>query len=371
MRISTGESGVLRAIREAERADPSPGPFRIHRLPSWVPIGWAELPSTRRLRELVDWEIDTLQPGFGLMHGVAYVFTDESDTGRSDYRRLFRPTFLAADPPMAAALGVEPGRRVLYLSQGGVRPLGRPLLHHPGLPRQLDPGQSQLRRVSRRDRSDLPRHVRDGRPGTDPGSPGMAPDQGRAGPPEPEGIPRAWVVHHARVVHDGRLIHSDDNPEPAPHDALIARIRSGDPSADDLRTTAYIETDDPAELRLHLAAGGAAARPTPTESVTVRYDTPTRVVIEARLGRPGIVVLADAYDSGWRLTIDGRPATVHRANLLMRAAAVPAGPHTLVYTYKPALVGIGACDLPGRPGGHRRPDLLGSPPGSFARRGAD
>ncbi len=77
-----------------------------------------EKSSTNRLRELVDWEIDTLQPGFGLIHGLGYVFADESDTGRSDYRRLFRPAFLAADPQTAAALGVEPGRRVLYYPRG-------------------------------------------------------------------------------------------------------------------------------------------------------------------------------------------------------------------------------------------------------------
>ena len=52
---------VVQAIRAAERANPSPGSFRIHRLASWVPVGWSEAGSTQRLRDLVDWEIDTLQ----------------------------------------------------------------------------------------------------------------------------------------------------------------------------------------------------------------------------------------------------------------------------------------------------------------------
>ena len=79
----------------------------------------------------------------------------------------------------------------------------------------------------------------------------------------------------------------------------------------------------------------------PTETVSVRYDGPTRVVLEARLQRPGIIVLADVFDPGWRLDIDGRPAPVLRANLLMRGAAVTAGTHTLVYTYEPASVRLG------------------------------
>ncbi len=112
------EPEALRAIREAERNDPSPGPFRIHRMPSWVPVGWADSRSTRRLRELVDWEIDTLQPSFGWLHGLRYVFVDESEIARDDTRRLFRPASRALDAGLAAALEIEPDRRVLYHARG-------------------------------------------------------------------------------------------------------------------------------------------------------------------------------------------------------------------------------------------------------------
>src|SRR5262249_32274160 len=105
---------VLVAIRAAERDDPSPGPFRIQRLPSWVPIGWADSPSKDRLRELVDWEIDTLQPAFGWLHGIDYVFVDESETASLDQRRLFRPVSEVPDPGLASALGIEPGRPVVF-----------------------------------------------------------------------------------------------------------------------------------------------------------------------------------------------------------------------------------------------------------------
>jgi uncharacterized membrane protein YfhO len=74
----------------------------------------------------------------------------------------------------------------------------------------------------------------------------------------------------------------------------------------------------------------------------VSYGGSTRVVLEAQLQQPGIVILADVFDSGWQLTVDGRPAPILRANLLMRAAAITAGAHRLVFTYSPALVPIGA-----------------------------
>jgi uncharacterized membrane protein YfhO len=105
-----------------------------------------------------------------------------------------------------------------------------------------------------------------------------------------------------------------------------------------------VETEDPAGLAPYLQ-GEDPGPPDPSgpaaEVVTVRPESPTRTVIEARLRRSGLVVLADRFASGWRLTIDGQPAPILRANLLMRAAAVTAGAHTLIYTYRPDSVRIG------------------------------
>ena len=108
------EPAIIRAIRDAERQHPTPGPFRIQRMPSWVPVGWSESASPDRLRELVDWEIDTLQPNFGWLHGSEYVFVDESETGRVLQRRLFEPEYRGVGPGLSAELGIEPGRRILY-----------------------------------------------------------------------------------------------------------------------------------------------------------------------------------------------------------------------------------------------------------------
>jgi uncharacterized membrane protein YfhO len=41
------------------------------------------------------------------------------------------------------------------------------------------------------------------------------------------------------------------------------------------------------------------------------------------------------------LTINGQIASFYRANRLMRGAAVPAGVHTLVYTYEPTSFRVG------------------------------
>ena len=78
------------------------------------------------------------------------------------------------------------------------------------------------------------------------------------------------------------------------------------------------------------------------ESVAVVRHEPQRVELSATLERPGLVILADTYYPGWRLTIDGKPAPIFRANRMMRGATVPAGKHTLVYTYEPGSFRIGA-----------------------------
>ena len=106
----------------------------------------------------------------------------------------------------------------------------------------------------------------------------------------------------------------------------------------DLRQTALIETNDKEGLKGYLSSTTVG----PSESVTVVKHEPQRVELRASLNRPGLVILADTYYPGWRLTIDGKPAPIFRANRMMRGAPTPAGEHTLVYTYEPGLFRIGA-----------------------------
>jgi hypothetical protein len=310
------EPEVARAIRAAERDDPTPGPFRIHRPPSaWVPSGWFETASPQRLQEIIDWGIDTLQPDFGLIHGFSYVLTDDNQTGRDDYRSLFRPMIRAVDPRMAVEFGIEPGSPILYhprqwFDLWGVRYFI--VAANPG-----DWKDAQRSYAAFRARTDL-----------------IYPDLARMAGPEHlrereewiktkdvqvrrnrTAFPRAWVVHDARLI--PRM--AGGQATSRARDLMVARLgfpddlSPPDPSraAIDLQTMAYIEADDPAALAAYMPGIAADA----SERVTVRYDQPTWVALEARLRQPGLIVLADIFDAGWRLTIDGQPAPVWRANL--------------------------------------------------------
>ena len=146
-------------------------------------------------------------------------------------------------------------------------------------------------------------------------------------------FPRAWIVHQARVLpamsgtaRDGRagpmqeIIYGDD---PIWHDPTM--------HAFDPLELAWIEADEADAFRPYMP--GFPSRS--TEKVEVGYPHGARVEMTARLDYPGIVVLSDVYYPGWKLTIDGKPAPVHRVNRMMRGAAVEAGVHKLVYTYEP------------------------------------
>ena len=75
------------------------------------------------------------------------------------------------------------------------------------------------------------------------------------------------------------------------------------------------------------------------------------------MAAPAILVVSDAYSSDWDVTVDGQPATLYRANYSFRGVWLPAGDHTIEFTYRPrafliggaisvlALLGLGVAGL--------------------------
>jgi hypothetical protein len=67
----------------------------------------------------------------------------------------------------------------------------------------------------------------------------------------------------------------------------------------------------------------------------VKY-TPQRVEIAAESERGGTLVLTDLDYPGWRVEVDGRPAVGVVVDGMLRGVAVPAGAHTVTWSYRPA-----------------------------------
>jgi hypothetical protein len=127
-------------------------------------------------------------------------------------------------------------------------------------------------------------------------------------------------------------------PATLPRAYAVGGARAADGEAALRALTA--ETFDP--RREIVLSGDASAAPTdPPGSVRVIEIGPDRARLEADLDRPGFIVLLEAYDPGWRATIDGRAAALLRANTIFRAVPAPAGHHIVECVYRPRAVMIG------------------------------
>jgi len=125
----------------------------------------------------------------------------------------------------------------------------------------------------------------------------------------PGALPRAYAVGRARAVEGPAAIQALVEPAFEPASEVIL---SGAGAA---------------------AAAAAAAGGTGTVRIAELFGD--RVRLEADVDAPGVVVLVDAWDPGWRAWIDGRPTEVLRANAAFRAVAVPAGRHVVEMRYRP------------------------------------
>jgi hypothetical protein len=128
----------------------------------------------------------------------------------------------------------------------------------------------------------------------------------------PDPLPRAYVVDGARVV----------------------------PAAGAVRTLADPAFDPRREVVVE-EGRSATAGPAFRATAVIRSRRADRVVIETTAGGAGHLVLTDAYDPGWRATVDGQPAPVLRANAAFRAVPIGAGPHVVELVYRPRSATIG------------------------------
>jgi hypothetical protein len=91
-----------------------------------------------------------------------------------------------------------------------------------------------------------------------------------------------------------------------------------------------------AEREVLVTSGPELSGPGPQEGrARITAEEPTRVVIATEAAGPAYLVLADTWYPGWRATVDGAPAPIHRANLCQRGVYLPAGKHAVVFRYLP------------------------------------
>ncbi len=333
---------IARLLREAERAQPAPGPFRVHRMPIWEPPAWGNTRSIDRNNEIVKWERDTLQPKYGINLGIEYAHT-LGVAELYDYEWYYGG-FLRKirSEEMARSLGVELGKEVVYFPRRTFNMWNTRYFILPMFPNGWRDEYRGFATFLQESERIFPEPEKFRRPEAKQAAQEWIENHDFQIRRNLEEHPRAWVVHNARTLAPltglapeerktamQEIVYSDDRFW---HDPTL--------QAYDPLQLAWVEQDQFPELAPYLPDQQRGSRRR-SETVKVSYPSPQRAEIEATLERPGLVVLADVFYPGWTLTIDGTPAPIYQVNRLMRGAAVQAGNHRLVYTYFPGSFRVG------------------------------
>lgn len=123
-------------------------------------------------------------------------------------------------------------------------------------------------------------------------------------------VPRASIVPTARVVPDGSQ-----------------QVKALFAEGWDARSVALLDRA--------LSPSGSPGRPVAPFARFVE-DRSNRSLLEAGAGETGgYLLLLDSYADDWRVTVDGRPATLARANGLFRAVRLAPGRHQVEFAYRP------------------------------------
>jgi hypothetical protein len=107
-----------------------------------------------------------------------------------------------------------------------------------------------------------------------------------------------------------------------------AILRHLDSPGFDARAVAYVET--PVDLP-PLIEGSAA----------IRQENPVQVVVDAEMTTPGLLVLADNWNAGWKAYVDGVAKPILQTNYAIRGVILPAGRQTVEFRYEPRGVAVG------------------------------
>jgi hypothetical protein len=124
----------------------------------------------------------------------------------------------------------------------------------------------------------------------------------------------AWIVHDVRPVTRGEA---------------LTLLTSG---IVDPYQTALVEGGPPVTAMPEEPAA---------ESARVTAYEPDRVTIAAQAAAPGLLVVSEVYESGWRAYVDGDEVEILPTHHALRGVPIPSGEHTVEMQYDPLSLRLG------------------------------
>lgn len=133
---------------------------------------------------------------------------------------------------------------------------------------------------------------------------------------------------------DGRIYH---NPDALPRVFLVGRQQTVASEDEALRTVTAPGFDGRSVAVTEKAVAGIPqSGDGRTGSASLVSYGAEDVVAKATATRRSLLVLTDVHFPGWKATVDGEEVPIERVDYLLRGVVVPAGTHTVEFTYEPA-----------------------------------
>ncbi|MDR2733629.1 MAG: glycosyltransferase family 39 protein [Spirochaetota bacterium] len=124
-------------------------------------------------------------------------------------------------------------------------------------------------------------------------------------------LPRVWLAHDYRAAQDY-----------AESKTLFAAS-----SLEDNRVTPIIETPEAPGFAKNEALPGSGA------DIEITHNGHTRLELSVDSAQPGLLMLLDAWHTGWKVRVNDAPGVIRPANLLFRAVEIPAGKSTILFEF--------------------------------------
>jgi hypothetical protein len=70
-------------------------------------------------------------------------------------------------------------------------------------------------------------------------------------------------------------------------------------------------------------------------------EIPTKIVVDAQMQTPGLLVLADNWDKGWRAYVNGKRTPILRTNYAIRGVVLSSGSNKVEFRYESSALALG------------------------------
>jgi Bacterial membrane protein YfhO len=141
-----------------------------------------------------------------------------------------------------------------------------------------------------------------------------------------------------RTVYDRPDARIYENPAELPRAFLVGNqeVVSGADAARGAVTAAGFPARETAVVERPIAGIPTTRTSRASGSANISDYERERVEVKTDAARPSLLVLTDSWFPGWKAKVDGKSTPVERVDYVVRGVKVPAGAHTVEFTYEPS-----------------------------------